>query len=155
MIKTAIIVGLMSTPAYAGDQYVCALWARAQNSVDFSTTNDVDMLTADEGFIALRLDDLYGSCILQPKLRPGLEGDRSTNVYIAGIMAILQTRISQVGTEPAGSDPTPASPKGDEEWKAQCRYEYNSWDEETGTVVRHGSPERVRCPCGNGVTCGG
>lgn len=68
---------------------------------------------------------------------------------------VLPTRLPMPeapGTVPATDRPPEP---GDEAWRAQCRAEYRTWDEETGTVIRRGSPERVKCPCGAEVDCGG
>lgn len=59
--------------------------------------------------------------------------------------------LLEIPKEP-GTVPATENPK-EEEWRRQCRAEYNTWDEETGTVIRRGNPERVRCPCMGEVVC--
>jgi len=66
-------------------------------------------------------------------------------------ISVLPARLPY-STEPQGTVPAGVDPN-EETWRAECRAEYRSWDEATGTVVRRGSSERVRCPCGSEVTC--
>jgi hypothetical protein len=54
-----------------------------------------------------------------------------------------------------GIAPATGRPLGTDAWREACSAEYRTWDPETETVVRKGSPERVRCPCGEEVDCGG
>jgi hypothetical protein len=90
------------------------------------------------------------------EMKPQLEGDNSDEAWSLSVYQILiqkaQAYADGVGVEPATEKPVA---KGDDQWKEQCRVEYKTWDENTGTVVRRGSSERVRCPCGADVQCGG
>lgn len=152
----------LTAPALAGpDEYTCALWAQSQTTFDFLTSTDVDFLTADEGFILLRLSDRFNDCLARAEAHPAVKaGDAksATDVYLAALHAMLQARFAQVGTLPAGDDPTPATrglscdpgpclTPGSDEWKAYCRENwprtYRSADD---TVVRPGSGGR-RIPC--------
>lgn len=76
--------------------------------------------------------------------------DAANNEAWARSIATLAGRFD--GVEPAG-DPPPPDP-GSDEWRQACAAEYRTWDPDTGTVIRKGSPERVRCPCGDEVDCG-
>lgn len=60
----------------------------------------------------------------------------------ADCVSILPTRL-EIRPRP-GTVPAIAAPIGD--WEAACDAEYRTWDASDGTVVRRGSPERVRCP---------
>jgi hypothetical protein len=55
---------------------------------------------------------------------------------------ILPTRLpmpAELGSVPAADRPASG-------WSEACAAEYRTWDAETGTVVRRGSPDRVECP---------
>ena len=64
---------------------------------------------------------------------------------------VLPTRLpmpEEPGTVPAGDRLKNENKPGnsDPAWEEACAAEYVSWEPETGTVVRRGSPERVKCP---------
>lgn len=63
---------------------------------------------------------------------------------------VLPFRLPISGTVPATDRVIAVS---NEQWEAACAAEYRTWDPDTKTVVRRGSPERVRCPCGEEVQC--
>jgi hypothetical protein len=147
---------LTTTLAHAEDfdphKYICALWAQDQTFMDYIYTKDVDMLTADQGQIALRLNDRFVECMVTGTyMKLDVDGS-ATDKFVAAIHETLLAKFAKEGTLPASEDPSPTL--GTDAWKAQCAAEYNSWDEETGTVVRYGSPKRVPCPCGGEVQCG-
>lgn len=66
-------------------------------------------------------------------------------------MPVLQGSVP-AGDRPVEQNGNPGS--SGPEWEAACAAEYRTWDADTGTVIRRGSPERVRCPCGGEVACG-
>lgn len=127
----------------------CALYAR---EMVFIETMDGKGTTADTDYILADAKKHYGECIsVLPTLLPLPQDLRAWLADMRDMMLLVgRERTANVGTVPAKETPV----NDEEEWRAQCRAEYNTWEEETGTVIRRGNPERVRCPCGGEVTCG-
>jgi hypothetical protein len=77
------------------------------------------------------------ACEAIPDFLPSLpKVDAAGNASWARAVVTLATRLDGVA---------PAS-EGREGWAEACAAEYRTWDNATGTVIRRGRPERVRCP---------
>jgi hypothetical protein len=148
-------------PAAAATDGYCTLWSRAVAELEvragkqlslifkgadlvFTERPDVDIATASARLVALRAKSHYSDCRLLveydtlplPDL-PAAHADQWASM-------VSLYAIGRQGTAPAAADPTPG--RGSPEWRAACAAEYRTWDEADGTVIRRGSPERVRCP---------
>jgi hypothetical protein len=129
----------------------CALYAREMVFIDMFEEDGG--LTADSDVIKNAAVAYYAECVsILPALMALPKEKANFNQWVANtrdlIFILAKERVKDVGTTPATDKPE------DEEWRRQCRAEYNTWDESTGTVIRRGSPERVKCPCGGEVICG-
>jgi hypothetical protein len=147
-----LMCGLFSSQAETPSPGVsyCAIWAREAARIDIMHTAPVSAAVTDAYIEGLAVK-LFSECVsVVPALLPLPEGHRDLGTWVKDMQRML---ILQPGTEPAAEKP-PAQGDADDEWRAACAAEYQTWDEETGTVVRAGSPERVRCPCGKEVDCG-
>jgi hypothetical protein len=123
----------------------CSLYAR---EAVFINLMHGPSFTADTDVILGKAKEHYSQCLsILPALLPLPEKTGTLEQWLADIRDLV---ILKAGTQPAKEQPV----ADEETWKEQCRAEYKSWDEETGTVVRKGNPERVRCPCGGEVQCG-
>ena len=132
----------------------CSLYAREMVFIDALHSGE---LTSDSDVIRNAAIAHYTDCIsIIPTLLPLPPGVGTFDQWVADIRDVIYWRakihVRTIGTAPA----TSAKPKDpdDEEWRRQCRAEYNTWNEDDGTVIRRGNPERVRCPCGEEVICG-
>lgn len=134
------------------DAAYCVLQAREMMWIRVMHNNE--RITADTDVVLQLAQKEYGDCLaVLPTLLPLPSEGGSIESWLADMRDLL---ILKAGTAPATEKPdAPVSATLDDEtWRAQCRAEYTTWEEETGTVVRRGNPERVRCPCGGVVTCG-
>lgn len=114
----------------------CALYAREATRIDIMHTEPVDTRIANTNYITLLATRVYRQCVDNlPALLPLPEEHRNMRSWAADMRALV---LSRSGTVPASDDRT--------SWAEACAAEYRTWDEATGTVVRHGSPERVECP---------
>lgn len=152
MIKSAIVSSLLLTaPAWAdevspGVAY-CALYAREAVRIDLIHTIPVKPEDVNDAYITHLAVQVFKDCVsVLPTLLPLPEAHRNLDTWVGDMRYLIMQRV---GTAPATAEPIAA----DEAWRQQCAATYRSWDEETGTVVRRGSHERVRCPCGDGVDC--
>lgn len=126
----------------------CAIYSREAARIDIMHTRPVDMAMAGPTYPEDLAFAIYKQCVsILPTLLPLPEEHRNLASWNADLVEWIG---SQQGTAPALS--SPAAPPG---WAEQCAAEYVSWDAATGTVIRRGSPERVPCPCGKEVDCGG
>lgn len=148
---TGFSIGFVLTQCVAKADDYCSLWAREQTMIDITSATDFTTLTSSQPQI---LKDKAKNLLLcqAMDMKPLLEGDNSDEAWSLRVYRLLivqaEAYATAQGTEPADEKP------GDEAWREQCRAEYRTWDEDTGTVVRRGSHERVRCPCGGDVACG-
>ena len=132
----------------------CSLYARQM--VFIKVMHPVESITADSDVILGVAKQEYQDCLsVLPTLLPLPKELGSLNQWLADMREIIILRARTQGIEPATEQPVVPVNLKEEEWKEQCRAEYVSWDEATGTVLRRGNPERVRCPCGGEVQCGG
>lgn len=128
----------------------CALYSREMTLINI--LHPTKAIDADTDVILEIAKGHYGDCLsVLPTLLPMPANLGDLKSWLADMRDVVLLRSRSLGTEPAVEEKVV---EGDEEWRAQCRAEYNSWEEETGTVVRRGSPQRVRCPCGGEVRCG-
>lgn len=125
----------------------CALYSR--ELVRIRIMHPEGRLVADTDIVANWAIEEYKACL---SILPAMLPVPASGAYKEWLADMRDLIILNAGTEPASD--TPQGDLNDEEWRAQCRAEYNTWEEETGTVIRRGNPERVRCPCGGEVTCG-
>lgn len=126
----------------------CALYSRTETLMDI--LHPKEGLVADTDVVLQRAKGHYTDCLsVVPTLLPVSQG---LQPWLADMRDLIILKARYEGTMPATEKPTV---REDTSWKDQCRAEYRSWDEDTGTVVRRGSPERVKCPCGTEVECGG
>jgi len=147
--------GANSPPARASDAGVayCAVFAREAVRIDLMHTIPVSPQDVSNDYIEALAVQVFKQCVsVLPTLLPLPEKHRNLGSWIGDMRYMLEQRIEGAGTAPAADRPQ-ASIASDEAWRQQCAATYRSWDEETGTVVRRGSHERVRCPCGDGVDC--
>jgi hypothetical protein len=119
----------------------CALYSRESVRIDLMHSRPVGTVT-DKYIESLAVQVFHQCMSILPTLLPLPEAHRNLDTWVADMRTLL---VSRAGTEPAMG--------GDDEWRDQCQRQYRTWDEATGTVIRAGSPARVRCPCGEGVTC--
>lgn len=141
----------------ASDGY-CQLWARAVTEIEvrtgqqfslifldaelaFTATKDVDIATADAYLIEMRLAGHRHSCAAVPEYDslplPDVPFVRVANW--AANMALLA--VGRQGTVPATEKPAVSSG-----WAEACAAEYRTFDPDDQTVIRRGSPDRVKCP---------
>lgn len=114
----------------------CALYAREATRIDIMHTQPIDTRIANTNYLTLLATRVYRQCVDNlPALLPLPEEHRNMRTWAADMRALV---ISRSGTEPATG--------GSSSWAEACAEQYRTWDEATGTVVRRGSPERVRCP---------
>lgn len=159
---------LVPHPAASAGSLYCNLWAREVVRVEAQTgslfdmeirdseaagvvfyqTSDPAMAEATPELLIARAASHQRDCkflvefeTLPLPLNPHAQND-------GWAKAVASLTLSRQGIMPAGEN------IGDNEWRAACEAEYVSWDPETETVIRKGSPERVRCPCGSEVQCG-
>lgn len=118
----------------------CELYARESARISI-THAEKTTVPSEEELIQLFLREYWLCVSVVPALLPP---DQTIEEWARDIRGIL---LSDVGKTPAKDDPD------DVEWRRQCRAEYSTWDEATGTVVRRGSPERVPCPCMGEIVC--
>jgi hypothetical protein len=135
-----------------GNASYCALYSREMVFIEMMHGDD--MVVADTDYILKIAQGHYGDCLaVLPTLLPLPEETGSLRSWLADIRDLMvltgRKKVIDIGTVPA----VDKKPDPDEEWRRQCRAEYSTWEEETGTVVRRGSPERVRCPCGTEIQC--
>lgn len=115
----------------------CALYAREATRIDVMHTEPVKAY--DRDYLEALSVVVFKQCVsILPTLLPLPDGHRNLDTWLDDMQAFM---VANVGTEPAGE-----GDGGSEEWRQACRQEYVTWSEEDGTVVRRGSPERVRCP---------
>jgi len=130
----------------------CALYSR--ESIRIQVMHPTKSITADTDVILELAKKEYAECLsILPNYLPLPAEIGSLKSWLADMRDLIILRNSKEGVAPAADKPEGDTPD-EEEWRAQCRAEYSTWEEETGTVVRRGNPERVRCPCGGEVTCG-
>jgi hypothetical protein len=127
----------------------CSLYAR---QMVFTDMMHGKRPTADTDYILEVARKHYADCLaVLPALMPLPADTGSLKTWLADMRDLLvltgSERVADAGTKPATEAPS------DEEWRRQCRAEYATWDEATGTVIRRGSPDRQPCPCGKGVNC--
>jgi hypothetical protein len=131
----------------------CALYSREAIFIDMM--HGTEPVTADTDYILARAKVAYGECLSVLPTLLALPAD--TGSLKSWLADIRDLTILRSGTKPAAEKAakasTPAGLVDEVEWRRQCRAEYNTWDEETGTVIRRGNPERVKCPCGGEVVC--
>jgi hypothetical protein len=125
----------------------CSLYSREMVFIEMMHSDKV--VTADTDYILALAKQHYADCLaVVPTLLP-LPEEGSLKSWLADMRDLLvltgKQRVVNVGTAPATI--------GKDDWREQCAREYRTWDDETGTVIRAGSPERVRCPCGGEVVC--
>ena len=143
-LATLTTPALTETPS-PGVAY-CALYAREAARIDIMHTAPVSASVTDAYIEALAVK-LFEECVsVVPALLPLPEEHRNLGSWVKDMQRLL---ISRSGIEPAGDAPVGV----DDSWRASCAAEYRTWDPDTETVVRAGSPERVRCPCGEEVQC--
>ena len=128
----------------------CALFAR---QMVFMEIFQDGKLTADSDVIRSAAVAHYSDCVsILPTLMPLPPDLGAFDQWVADVRDLVfmmaKEKAGSIGTVPATEN------TADEEWRRACRGEYNTWDEQTGTVIRRGNPERVRCPCGTEVVCG-
>lgn len=141
-----IIVMLLASEAKAqttpGVAY-CSLYAREATRIDLMHTIPVKPENVGDEYIEQLAVQVFKQCVsVLPTLLPLPAEHRNLGTWVNDMRRML---IERAGTAPAVAN--------DDEWRAQCRTEYKTWDEATGTVVRSGSDARVPCPCGKEVTC--
>lgn len=139
-----VAVILLATKAKAADSLAyCALYARV-DTMDKLLHGPIDTRMASYDYIEKLAIDSFNECqSVIPAQLPLAPDYRALAPWIEDMQAIV---LDRAGTSPAG--------QGVPGWEEACAAEYISWDASTGTVVRRGSPERVRCPCGVEVVCG-
>jgi hypothetical protein len=150
---TFFVVMLLIRPAKSQEQLseidenlaaYCSLYSR--EVVFIRVMHPTTHLTADTDYILDMAKREYGECLsVLPTLLP-LPGEfGSLKSWLADIRDLV---ILRAGTKPANDPPEPVSTKlvDDVKWRNACANEYRTWDEETGTVIRNGNPDRVRCP---------
>lgn len=143
------------------DKYLCSLYAREQARIDIMHTLPITPFEAQGKYPITLTVRIFQQCIsVLPMLLPLTPEHQNLDSWHTDMQTMIQWRLDQLGVRPAaGRGPTPVksseSPEvvDDEEWRRQCAAEYNSWNPDTGTVVRKGNPEPVRCPCGTDVVC--
>lgn len=166
----ALFVALLSAsacPAAATTDGYCVLWSRDVAELEVRTgaqlnlifegdrlvflqRDDVDLKTADGNLVELRAQSQFRTCMALPEYDalplPDLPPAQTTN----WAHRVALQSVGRQGTEPAGDDTEPNRPiksdGGSPEWAKACSIEYRTWNPDDGTVLRRGSPERVRCP---------
>lgn len=139
----AVLLGaaVMSRRAVAEDIGYCLLWAREATRLDYQNAAELVPAEAIERNVVRR----YHWCALQETgqrlLLPGRPEEHATAAWSAFLAEAFAARLA--ARQAAGTAPADVGPS---EWVEACAAEYRTWDEATGTVVRRGSPERVRCP---------
>jgi len=151
---------LLSTEVMAADPQYCILWSRAIAEVEvrtgsqldltfigddlgFIAHDDVDLKTADANLVEIRADGHRRTCtwLVEYDVLPLPDLPPAQTVNWANRIAM--EAVGRQGTEPAAADPTP---DGDAAWREACRSQYRTFNPDDGTVVRRGSPDRVKCP---------
>lgn len=164
-IGIALFVLIRCTEVHAADQSYCALWARERVRIELMSTEDIDTRLADVDRIQDMAMRSYHHCLLQETEYLKLPQVPATfsAVWAENMRALIIDRAgTTIATTPLTTDGQPltsGSPRGgtgagSPAWRAACEKEYRTWDPETGTVIRRGSPKRVPCPCGEEVNCG-
>jgi hypothetical protein len=115
------------------------------DELGFVQHDDVDIATADANLVELRADSHRRTCMMLVEYAVLPLPDLPPAQTVNWAHRVALDAVGRQGTEPAAADPTPSS-HGDAAWREACRAEYRSFDPDDGTVVRRGSPARVRCP---------
>jgi len=127
----------------------CAIYSREAVRIDLMHTIPVRANEVSDKYITDLAVQVFKQCVsILPTLLPLPEAHRNLDSWVNDMRYLIVQRdgvVAVAGTEPATL--------GNEEWAAQCAAEYRTWNPDDGTVVRNGSPERVRCPCGGEVQC--
>lgn len=132
----------------------CALYAREAVRIDIMHTLPVSRDEANSQYPRELARKVFAQCLtVVPALLPLPEEHRQLDTWAADMATMIEARLMTLGAAPATDAPAVEETSDEEAWRFQCRAEYRSWDEETGTVVRRGSSERVKCPCGSTVQC--
>jgi len=143
-------------PVSAGLAY-CSVYAREQARIDIMHTLPVTPAEAQGKYPVELAVRIFRECVsVLPTLLPLTPEHRSLDSWHDDVQVMIRARLAEMGVQPAADPPAEASAVAapdDEEWRRQCAAEYSTWDPDTGTVVRRGSPERVRCPCMGEVQC--
>lgn len=135
-----VLLGL-ALVARAEDVGYCIYWSREATRIDYQ--HETAEVTAEA--IERQVRARYYWCGLQETGQrlplPGRPEEASTAEwasFLAAAFAARQAARQDLGTAPADVGPP--------EWVEACDAEYRTFDRSDGTVVRRGSPERVRCP---------
>jgi hypothetical protein len=124
----------------------CSLYARESTRVDLMHTIPVKPENVSDEYIKALAVQVFKECVsVLPALLPLPEQHRGLDTWISDMRYLLVQR--------AGTVPATAAIPDDDLWRQQCEAQYRTWDPDTGTVVRAGSPDRVKCPCGGEVDC--
>ena len=124
----------------------CSLYARESTRVDLMHTIPVKPENVSDEYIKALAVQVFKECVsVLPTLLPLPELHRDLDTWISDMRYLLVQR--------AGTVPATAAIPDDDLWRQQCEAQYRTWDPDTGTVVRAGSPDRVKCPCGGEVDC--
>jgi hypothetical protein len=136
---------LLESEAQASDASLafCSLYARESARIELMHAIPVSPQTITDDYIEALAVKTFKECLsVLPTLLPLPEAHRNLTTWVADMKTLL---VSRAGTEPAMA--------GDAEWREACARTYRTWNEDTGMVIRKGSPEPVRCPCGTEVVC--
>jgi hypothetical protein len=139
LINTARSETVQASPVHLA---YCSLFARESVRIDIMHSRPIGPTVTDEYIEGLAVEVFKQCMSVLPTLLPLPEAHRNLGTWVEDMRTLL---ISRAGTEPAMS--------GDAEWREACSRTYRTWNEETGTVIRRGNPDPVRCPCGKDVVC--
>ena len=149
-MRWLLLSAALSGPAMAAEPSpsvaYCAIYSREAVRIDLMHTIPVRPQDVSDSYIEALAVQVFNQCVsILPTLLPLPEAHRNLDTWVNDMRYLITQRA---GTVPAAAAPD----EGD--WASACAAEYRSWDPASGTVVRHGSPERVPCPCGKEVECG-